>query len=181
MICNKHQVEVVMKSVGLINKFNSICKWKDNAIIILKDIDKLLSWINSFLSWSNLNKAQFILSQDEFLQLKITEKDIQRQTWLIMAFDNFSISDSQFKFTLFTNELEAFKQILESATVKIDINNKIYNFWIYFKEYIFNNFRIKNIIKLIEFCFCKKSFLAYNKISQLVSRWNVDHFFLIEH
>ena len=135
MICNKHQVEVVMKSVGLINKFNSICKWKDNAIIILKDIDKLLSWINSFLSWSNLNKAQFILNKDEFLQLEITEKDIQRQTWLIMSFDNFSISDSQFKFTLFTNELEAFKQILESATVKIDINNKIYNFWTYFKEY----------------------------------------------
>ena len=31
MICNKHQMEVIMKSVGFANKFGSIAKWIEKA------------------------------------------------------------------------------------------------------------------------------------------------------
>ena len=103
-----------MKSVGLINKFNSICKWKDKTINILKDIDKLLSWINSFLSWNNLNKAQLTLNQDELQRIDEIVHEIERLTSLIMNFDKFIVSSSKFKFSLFTKEIKELQQQLES-------------------------------------------------------------------
>ena len=104
-----------MKSVGLINKFGSINKWKDFVTTTLKDIDRDLSCIYTASSLYCLYQTQIILSLNEYHKWEDIVSLIKRQAWIMMMTDKFSISDSHFKFGLFNKELELFQQQLESA------------------------------------------------------------------